>query len=71
MVCGLYEAVGKKTGASARRGKCYRPLYLEEVQLGGIGLSKDIEGAVVFIASEDANYITAQTLIVDDGNWKM
>ena len=41
----------------------------EEVPLGRIGLPEDIEGAAVFLASEDANYITAQTLNVDGGNW--
>jgi len=41
----------------------------EEVPLGRIGLPGDIEGAAVFLASEDANYITAQTLNVDGGNW--
>ena len=41
----------------------------EEVPLGRMGLPYDIEGAAVFLASEDANYITAQTLNVDGGNW--
>ncbi len=41
----------------------------EEVPLGRMGLPYDIEGAAVFLASEDADYITAQTLNVDGGNW--
>ena len=41
----------------------------EEVPLGRMALPEDIEGAAVFLASEDANYITAQTLNVDGGNW--
>ena len=40
-----------------------------EVPLGRIGLPYDIEGAAVFLASEDSDYITGQTLNVDGGNW--
>jgi NAD(P)-dependent dehydrogenase (short-subunit alcohol dehydrogenase family) len=38
------------------------------VPLGRMGLPVDIAGAAVFLASEDAAYITAQTLNVDGGN---
>jgi D-sorbitol dehydrogenase (acceptor) len=34
-----------------------------------MGLPQDIEGAAVFLASDDSDYITAQTLNVDGGNW--
>jgi D-sorbitol dehydrogenase (acceptor) len=34
-----------------------------------MGSPNDIEGAAVFLASADADYITAQTLNVDGGNW--
>ena len=39
------------------------------VPLGRMGDPKDICGAAVFLASEEAGYITAQTLNVDGGNW--
>ncbi len=39
-----------------------------EVPLGRMGTPNDIAGAVVFLASDDARYITAQTLNVDGGN---
>jgi D-sorbitol dehydrogenase (acceptor) len=39
-----------------------------EVPLGRMGNPDDIAGAVVFLASDDARYITAQTLNVDGGN---
>ncbi|MGJ7506808.1 L-iditol 2-dehydrogenase [Variovorax sp. GT1P44] len=39
-----------------------------EVPLGRMGKPGDIAGAVVFLASDDARYITAQTLNVDGGN---
>lgn len=39
-----------------------------EVPLGRMGSPDDIAGAVVFLASDEARYITAQTLNVDGGN---
>ncbi|APW41154.1 L-iditol 2-dehydrogenase [Rhodoferax saidenbachensis] len=40
----------------------------EAVPLGYMGSPGDICGAAVFLASEEASYITAQTLNVDGGN---
>lgn len=39
------------------------------VPMGRMGLPEDIAGPCVFLASEDARYVTAQTLNVDGGNW--
>lgn len=39
------------------------------VPLGRMGDPKDIADPVVFLASDAARYITAQTLNVDGGNW--
>ncbi len=41
----------------------------EAVQLGCMGDPRDVAGRCVFLASDAARYITAQTLNVDDGNW--
>ena len=41
----------------------------EAVPLGRMGLPEDLSGAALFLASADADYITAQTLNVDGGNW--
>ncbi|WP_293765785.1 L-iditol 2-dehydrogenase [uncultured Aquitalea sp.] len=41
----------------------------EAVPLGRMGRPDDLVGAAVFLASADADYITAQTLNVDGGNW--
>lgn len=41
----------------------------EAVPLGRMGDPKDIADPCVFLASDDARYITAQTLNVDGGNW--
>lgn len=39
------------------------------VPLGYMGAPSDIAGAAIFLASDEASYITAQTLNVDGGNW--
>jgi D-sorbitol dehydrogenase (acceptor) len=41
----------------------------EAVPLGRMGDPEDICGAAIFLASDEARYITAQTLNVDGGNW--
>jgi 3-oxoacyl-[acyl-carrier protein] reductase len=39
----------------------------QTVPLGRVGYPEDIAGAVAFLASDDASYITGQTLYVDGG----
>ncbi|MFM0264609.1 L-iditol 2-dehydrogenase [Paraburkholderia sediminicola] len=46
-----------------------RRLVGEAVPLGRMGRPSELTGAAVFLASTDADYITAQTLNVDGGNW--
>ncbi len=41
----------------------------EAVPYGRMGLPEDITGAAVFLACADSDYIVAQTLNVDGGNW--
>ena len=41
----------------------------EAVPYGRMGVPQDITGAAVFLASSDSDYIVAQTLNVDGGNW--
>lgn len=43
--------------------------FVQSIPLGRIEQLEDVTGAVVFLASADANYITQQTLNVDGGNW--
>ena len=40
-----------------------------EVPYGRMGKPEEMAGAAVFLASADADYIVAQTLNVDGGNW--
>ena len=37
------------------------------VPLGRIGQSEDLAGAAVFLASDDARYITGQSIVIDGG----
>lgn len=39
------------------------------VPYGRMGRPEDLTGAAVFLASSDADYVVAQTLNVDGGNW--
>ena len=41
----------------------------EAIPLGRMGDPEDVAAPCVFLASDDARYITAQTLNVDGGNW--
>lgn len=41
----------------------------EAVPYGRMGRPEDHAGAAVFLASEDSEYVVAQTLNVDGGNW--
>jgi NAD(P)-dependent dehydrogenase (short-subunit alcohol dehydrogenase family) len=41
----------------------------ESVPYGRMGLPADHAGEAVFLASSDSDYVVAQTLNVDGGNW--
>jgi NAD(P)-dependent dehydrogenase (short-subunit alcohol dehydrogenase family) len=44
-----------------------RQWRLDRIPMRRIGTPEDIAGAVVFLASDDSNYITGQTIYVDGG----
>jgi 3-oxoacyl-[acyl-carrier protein] reductase len=41
--------------------------YMEQIPLGVPGTADDVAAAVVFLASDEARYITGQVLNVDGG----
>jgi len=41
----------------------------KDVPYGRMGTAEDLTGMAVFLASEDADYVVAQTYNVDGGNW--
>ena len=43
------------------------PKYLETIPLGRFGQPPDIAATVRFLASDEAGYITGQTVVVDGG----
>lgn len=43
------------------------PAYLRTIPLGRFGRPADVASAVLFLASDDAAYVTGQTLVVDGG----
>ena len=42
-------------------------MYKEQIPLNRIGLPEDLDGAIVFLASEASSYITGLNLLVDGG----
>jgi 3-oxoacyl-[acyl-carrier protein] reductase len=44
---------------------------LDSIALGRLGLPEDIARAVVFFLSDDAAYVTGQTISVDGGHWML
>jgi 3-oxoacyl-[acyl-carrier protein] reductase len=44
---------------------------LDSIALGRLGRPEEIAGAVVFFLSDDAAYVTGQTISVDGGHWML
>ena len=59
LVPGAIDTSGMSAGERAMRG--------ENVPLGRVGEPLDLTGAALFLASDDASYITGETLRVDGG----
>lgn len=56
-----WEAMG--TAGQAR--------LMDSIALGRLGAPEDVARAVVFFASDDAGYVTGQTISVDGGQWML
>jgi len=59
---GLFDA-----GMAQRMDHRAREARLELLPMGRMGHSEELASAVAFLASDDASYITGQTLVVDGG----
>jgi NAD(P)-dependent dehydrogenase (short-subunit alcohol dehydrogenase family) len=44
-------------------------LVSEDVPFGRMGTADDLTGMAIFLASQESNYVVAQTYNVDGGNW--
>lgn len=65
--------VARVTGAAAELGDdlpVKKKEVGEEMPDGRMGRAEELTGIAVFLASDDADYIVAQTDNVDGGNWK-
>lgn len=56
-----------QTDMTARLKDAVRDEILKMIPLGRLGDAGDVANACLFLASEDADYITGQTLVVDGG----
>ena len=54
-------------GIKAHRSQEFIKMMEEAVPLGRLGTPRDIANAVLFLASDEASYITGTTLLVDGG----
>ena len=41
----------------------------DSVPMGYVGEPEDVANVVAFLASEEARYITGQSLLIDGGRW--
>jgi len=65
---GLTKSVALEVAKSGIRVNAVSPGLMTEVPLGRLGLSEEVADGIVFIASDEARFITGQILRVDGGH---
>jgi len=67
-VCpGIVETEDKRESMSERGGDDLRAKWLEQFPLGRLGRPEDVAAAAVFLASDDAAFVSGTELVVDGG----
>jgi 3-oxoacyl-[acyl-carrier protein] reductase len=56
-----------ETAMTERMPEGMREVLIKQAALGRAGRPEDVSGAVAFLCSDDAAYVTGQTLVVDGG----
>ncbi len=56
-----------QTAMTAKLDDNVRKTLLKQIPLGLLGTAKDVAGACLFLASNEASYITGQTIVIDGG----
>jgi len=64
---GLVETEGVQSARFADSASNFRTEYEKSVSLGRLGQPKDIAPAVIFLASDDASWITGETFYISGG----
>jgi 3-oxoacyl-[acyl-carrier protein] reductase len=54
-------------GLTAGRSSAYIAAMEDSIPLGRLGTPRDVANAILFLASDDASYITGTTIVVDGG----
>lgn len=67
ITCNVVAPGAIAAGMLMQLPEAQRQAMLEQIPLGRLGRPEDVAAAVVFLASEGADYITGQTLAVDGG----
>ena len=57
----------EKEGMGGARPPGFRERALQAIPLGRLGTTEDVAAAVVFLASDEASYITGSTIDVNGG----